>query len=313
VAFDYYGGELKSGVLVRATRELSIFPSLNLDTYVVNAPANVRDHVPPAVLGCVVGEPCVVTFLDVSTEFDRRDNKLAPKEGYFLALDVQGGVSQTVSLKPFFKLTTEARGYVSFGGAHRVFTLAGKVRAGTLISTDDDTPIVVRFFSGGSSMRGFNQRRLSPQVAVPTPTTQAPLGDVNQGETFPIGGNGLLEGSLELRWNVWGELTLAIFNDWGLVTAQALGAATDLGRSLYAAVGIGARYRTPIGPIRLDFGVRLPFVGGPLDAQKQGVSTFSSSTGCFFWPAATQRAAAPAYGGSPEGLCAVHLSIGEAF
>ena len=87
VAFDYYGGELKSGVLVRATRELSFFPSLNLDTYVVNAPANVRDHVPPAVLGCVVGAPCVVTFLEVSAEFDRRDNKLEPKEPSKLALD----------------------------------------------------------------------------------------------------------------------------------------------------------------------------------------------------------------------------------
>jgi translocation and assembly module TamA len=322
-AFSYYGSELKAGVAWRPRNDLTIFPSLNFDAYLLDVPVSVRDNVPAAALGCPPGAPCLVSFVDVTAELDRRDSRLEPKEGYYLGLSVQGGVAQTTSLKPYLRIIPEARGFLSFGKEKRV-TLAGKLRAGTLVSTDENTPIVARFFSGGSSMRGFNARRLSPQVAVsrrvvvtdPTCRCQVVGYDANDGETLPVGGNGLLEASLELRWNVWGDLVLAVFNDWGLVTAAPLGPKTDLGRSLYAAVGLGARYLTPVGPIRVDIGVRLPFIGQALELQTAGVNAFKSSPGCFFGtfaPPPSAQATAQPYGGSPDSLCNFHLSIGEAF
>ena len=55
-------------------------------------------------------------FLDLNMEFDRRDNRLEPKEGFYLAVDAAAGLSQHhAGLRPFFKVTPEARGYVSFG------------------------------------------------------------------------------------------------------------------------------------------------------------------------------------------------------
>lgn len=311
-AFDYYGGELKLGFIWRPRFDLTFYPSLNFDTYIVNTQVSVRDNVPAATIGCPLGAPCIISFLELTAEFDRRDNKLEPKEGYYFALSTQGGVAQTSQFRPYFRVVPEARGYVSFGGKEKKFTIAGKLRAGTLISTDNETPIVARFFSGGSNMRGFNQRRLSPLVAVPTATVDYPKGDPNVGQTLAVGGNGLLEGSLELRWNVWGDLTLAIFNDWGLVSATPLGPTTDLKNSLYAAVGLGVRYKTPLGPIRFDLGFRLPFVGGPQKVDTEGVNYFQTKQGCFFSPVYNGNQALP-YAGSPDNLCNFHLSIGEAF
>jgi translocation and assembly module TamA len=328
-AFDYLGAEVKLGVVWRPWTYFSIFPSLNFDAYLLGTPLSVQDNVPAAALGCVPGRPCLLGYLDVTLEFDRRDDRLEPRQGYYLGLSVQGGLASTTSVKPYFRVVPDARGYLSFGPQLQL-TLAGRLKAGTLVSSDDDTPVVARFFSGGSSMRGFNTRRFSPQVAVPravlstSPVCANPAAprvaggcyDLDDGETLPVGGNGLLEGSLELRWNFWGPLVLAVFTDWGLVTAAPLGPRTDLRRQLQAAVGVGLRYRTPIGPIRLDVGVRLPFIGGPLEVQSGDVRAFRSSPGCFFGsfapPAGAQATALP-YAGSPESLCTFHLSIGEAF
>ena len=319
-AFDYWGGEARLGVVWRPWVDLAIAPSINFDTYLLNSQVSVRDNL--AALGCPVQSPCIISFLELAVALDRRDKKLEPRDGYYLGVSLQGGLFATGVLKPYFRAVPEARGYVSFGEEKRV-TLAGKLRLGTLVSKDNDTPVVARFFSGGSDMRGFNQRRLAPQVAVQTVASAlnpacatVPQPSTCEGETLPVGGNGLIEASIELRWNLWDNLILAVFSDWGLVTVEPLGPSTDLRRSLYGAVGIGARYVTPLGPVRLDFGVRLPLGGALQVGSSSGGVLYKSNPGCFFGtfaPAQSPAATPSAHAGSPDGLCALHLSIGEAF
>jgi translocation and assembly module TamA len=327
-AFDYWGAEARLGVIWRPWVDVAISPSLNFDTYLLNTEASVRDNT-LAALGCPRWAACIISFVEVAVQLDRRDKKLEPREGYYLGLSLQGGLFSSSQVTPYFRAVPEARGYLSFGEAKKV-TLAGKLKLGTLISagTPDATPVVARFFSGGSDMRGFNLRRLAPQRAVSTVPPEkaeacaaAPATADCEGGTFPVGGNGLIEASIELRWNLWGDLVLAVFNDWGLVTTAPLGPKTDLRRSLYTAVGIGVRYITPLGPVRLDLGVRLPGVGGPLELpgpNEPGYSGvyYKSSPGCFFGafaPPPIAQDTAMGYSGSPEGMCALHLSIGEAF
>src|SRR5450432_2456051 len=84
--------------------------------------------------------------------------------------------------------------------------------AGLSNQSCDPSPIVNRFFAGGAgSNRGFGSRQLSPLLPLAsqplTPTAQAgslvsPIGVPAQsmGNVVPIGGNGLLDASLELRW-----------------------------------------------------------------------------------------------------------------
>lgn len=335
-SYNYEALETKIGLIWRPRVDLSIFPSLNANGFLLHTPLELRETVPSGAVGCPqFPRVCLVGYGQITAEFDKRDNKLEPKEGFYVALDLAGGVSSTQQLRPFFKVTPEARGYVSFG-KDKQFTVAMRLKAGSLFAPENDTPIVVRYFSGGANMRGFYQRRLSPQIAVPTfrpddACTGKPgcpvLPYYTEGTTLPLGGAGLLEGALELRWQVSESWVLAIFNDWGLVTTEPLGAKTNLGQSLYTAVGFGVRYRTPLGPIRVDLGVRLPFVGGAqqvtnLSGTDGGdVKAIGSAPGCFFGVGSglpIQKpfiyGAVPAgYGGAPDNLCSAHLSIGEAF
>ncbi|MBL8920383.1 MAG: BamA/TamA family outer membrane protein [Myxococcaceae bacterium] len=341
-AFDYFAAEGKLGFLWRPRVDLTVYPSVNLNGYVLRSPIQQMVNAnltPSAALGCPVmnatqffpkaDDLCLLGYLDVTTEWDRRDNKLEPKEGFYLGLSAQGGLSRTTQLTPFLKLVPEARGYVSFGKA-RAVTLAGKLRAGTLVGFGGgETPIVTRFFSGGSNMRGFNQRRLSPMAVVKTGDGVLPSNELDSrgqfvcqrddagncltgalGGTVPIGGNGLIEASLEVRIDLTDSLVLAFFVDGGLVTAEPLGPGLDFARDFYTAVGLGLRYRTPLGPIRADLAYRLPFIGGPLLQNDPTKPAYVSQSGCFFNLGHTGSST---YAGAPDSVCAVHLSIGEAF
>ncbi len=343
-AFDYYATEGKVGFLWRPRVDLSIYPSVNLNAYLLQSQIVQMAGIttaPSAALGCPtivnplgIDDVCLVSFLDVTVEWDRRDNKLEPKSGFYLAASAQAGLSRTTQLTPFVKLVPEARAYWSFG-AEKQFTLAGKLRAGTLVGFGGgETPITTRFFSGGSNMRGFNQRRLSPMAVVktgdgPLPSNELGPGLIGRtgeplcqrdasdqcivgalGATVPIGGNGLIEASIEFRVELTESLVLAFFIDNGMVSSDPLGASTDLLRNFYSAVGVGLRYRTPLGPIRVDFAYRLPFIGGPLLQQNALDPAYFSQSGCFFNVGHTGRSD---YSGAPDSVCTFHLSIGEAF
>ena len=328
--YDYFALEAKLGVIWRPRIDFTIFPSLNFNGFLLQTPLELRDTAPAGAIGCPQApEVCWVTFLDLNVEFDRRDNRLEPTAGYYFGLDAAGGISSALRLRPFFKVTPEARGYVSFG-KYKQFTLAGRVKFGVLLAPENDTPIVVRYFSGGAGMRGFQQRRLSPQIAVltrdslPTCPQKSKLSGPDEcpkdGTTLPIGGAGLFEAAFEIRWAFSENWIIALFNDWGIVAEKPLGQGQDLAQSLYTAVGFGVRYKTPLGPIRVDLAYRMP-LGGPQQVTNPAGASFRSAPGCFFGLGSTapfsdpyERAPqASAYAGSPDNLCSAHLSIGEAF
>ncbi len=343
-ALSYWAAEGKLGFLWRPRVDLSVYPSINLNAYLLDDPVKQMagmSTAPSAAVGCpTISGPlsledlCIVSFLDVTIEWDRRDNRLEPKSGFYLGLSAQAGLSRNTQLTPFVKAVPEARGYWSFG-ADKQFTFAGKLRAGTLVGFGGgETPITARFFSGGSNMRGFNQRRLSPMVVVNTGTGPLPSNQLGRGllglpgeplcqrnesgeciigplgATVPVGGDGLLEASLEFRVQVTEWLVLAVFLDNGMVTADPLGATTDLLESFYSAVGLGVRIRTPVGPLRTDFAYRLPFIGGPLLQRNPNDPAYLSQSGCFFNLGHTGQTT---YSGAPDSVCTFHLSIGEAF
>ena len=106
----------------------------------------------------------------------------------------------------------------------------------------DDIPASERFYAGGdTTVRGFVYERLG------TPETIDPSG-------FPKGGHGLVVLNSELRTPVRGVLGAVAFIDAGNVfrTVNEM----DL-TELRAAVGFGLRYRSPVGPIRVDLGIKL--------------------------------------------------------
>ena len=162
-------------------------------------------------------------------------------------LDARGGYVVSAHLEKagiggdfnYLESTAEGRHYLNL--ADRA-VIATRVRAATLGGTDTpdkDIPFFKRYFLGGSqSMRGWGRFEVSPLTA----------------NGLPIGGYTSLETTIEARVPVTENIGAVAFLDGGNVWADTYD--FDLGDMRYA-VGGGLRYRTPVGPIRVDVGWQL--------------------------------------------------------
>jgi outer membrane protein assembly complex protein YaeT len=198
---------------------------------------------------------------------DTRDDLVEPTRGTFLsvegslapvALGSQVGFvksySQGLWFRPLFGtsgavLATRAAAGIAAGFARE------EVLNGTPV-TVDDLPASERFFAGGSTtLRGF------ALDSVGTPQTFGPRG-------FPVGGNAMLLLNGELRVPIWGRLGGQAFVDGGNVYRRVEEFSLA---DLRGSVGFGLRFRSPIGPVRLDMGFPLDrqIVGGDLEPAYQ--------------------------------------------
>jgi len=146
-----------------------------------------------------------------------------------------------------------------------------------LVDVVEDLPASERFFAGGdTTVRGFSLDRLGDN-------------DTITASGFPTGGNGLVVVNGELRAALFGGLSLVGFLDAGNVF-QRVGA-IDATR-LRAAAGVGFRYKSPVGPIRVDWGFNLsPRVLVPAAVEADGTLR----------PASRERGNV------------LHISLGQAF
>ncbi|OCW58774.1 autotransporter assembly complex protein TamA [Hoeflea olei] len=174
---------------------------------------------------------------------DTRDNKLNPSSGTRLSLLVEPAY-EINSGATFVKLRGEASAYRAFDEQKR-FIAAGRIAAGSIVGADlASIPANRRFYAGGGgSVRGYGYQDIGPVNALGQPT----------------GGRSLLEASGELRIGITDTIGLVPFVDAGLVSANE-----DFSDSEFkVGAGVGLRYATPFGPLRID--VALPLNKGPLD------------------------------------------------
>lgn len=168
--------------------------------------------------------------LPLAAEYDKRDNTLNPTEGFYIDLSLTpfAGLSGSPSGG---QLELDTRGYYS---PNERFTFATRVQLGSLFGPSlEDSPPFYRFFSGGGgTVRGQDFQSLGVEVS---------------GET--LGGRSFLGLSGEVRTNVTEAIQVVGFADWGYIGAEAFPDFTGDG---HAGVGLGLRYNTGIGPIRLD-------------------------------------------------------------
>ncbi|MBI1213272.1 MAG: BamA/TamA family outer membrane protein [Alphaproteobacteria bacterium] len=184
-------------------------------------------------------------ILPTSLTSDTRDN----------ILDATRGVRASVSVQPIVSLdrgrATSLRSDVAVSTYYALTddgstVIAGRAAAGLSVAGHlTDLPVDMRFFAGGGgSVRGYEYQALSPRDAA----------------GHLIGGLSKVEGSLELRSWVAGDIGLAAFVDAGSASPTNLPNFDDV----RVGVGAGARYKTPIGPVRLDVAFPIdPPPGGP--------------------------------------------------
>lgn len=174
---------------------------------------------------------------------DTRDDKLNPTTGY----------RATLSAKPSYETrngtlfsTFEASGtaYKGFGSENR-FVLAGKLAAGSIVGGGDlsNIPATRRYYlGGGGTVRGYAYQEISPRNA--------------QNEL--LGGRSFVQGSVEMRVGITEKISVVPFIDAATVSADS----TPDFKDIRAGAGIGLRYATPFGPIRLDVAMPLKKYNG---------------------------------------------------
>jgi len=194
---------------------------------------------------------------------DRRDDAAEPHSGMYNSADI--GVSGKFfgSQRSFGRILLRNATY------HRLTkntVLARQTQFGVIaafaappgISARESVPLPERFFGGGAdSLRAFPFNQAGPRD---TGAALVAGGEPSQPTGFPLGGNALLFNNVELRFPFIGQnIQGVLFHDVGNVFSTLSNMSfrfrqRDLQDFDYAAhaVGFGVRYRTPIGPIRVD-------------------------------------------------------------
>lgn len=156
------------------------------------------------------------------------DNKVDPSRGYRLQMDLAGAHEGLLSDTDLLHANLLAKGLITVGAGHRLLT---RVQLGGIATNAfERIPPSLRFFAGGDqSVRGYDYQTLSPRDS--------------EGER--VGGRYLVVGSLEYQYPLLERWRLATFVDHG----NAIDGFSD---PLKTGVGVGVRWVSPVGPIRLD-------------------------------------------------------------
>ena len=201
-----------------------------------------------------------ISSLTLDLSYDRRDNIFNATKGYLLGFAITDAGGFLMGDKNFLKGTGPAAFYHTF---FEKVTLELKGRAGlaSAYGSTKDVPIYERFFAGGANtIRGYKERRVGPR---------------DEGNGEPVGGDAILIGNAEVTFPLYEKMLKgAVFFDIGNVWAKPSDsfASTDV----KAGAGIGVRVKTPIGPVRVDWGY--PLVSNYED-DRTGEFYFSMSRG----------------------------------
>lgn len=214
---------------------------------------------------------------------DRSDDPLDPTRGYQARADIEHASSMTLSdfgyTRGFMDIAAyNHRGYSAVYGAHfRLGIVRDAGRGGDVFH-----PRKLFYAGGATSVRGYGTNQLGPRVLTIGPEKLMAIGctDANFETTCdpntvlndtlrlndsdfkpqPLGGTSLLEASIEYRVPIGFQrrLTAAAFVDGAVVGSAAVaGLATlrNLVEGQWAVTpGVGIRYKSAVGPIRIDLG-----------------------------------------------------------
>ena len=164
---------------------------------------------------------------------DGRDSVMDAKNGYYTSLYLEKAMKQLGSDIDYFKILGEARYIKEFSPV----VLASKIKVGTI---SQETPPFKHFFLGGAmSNRGYEYRD---------------LGDHSSG--YPIGGLSIIDASFESRYYLSENFSVVGFFDSSKISQEV----NNFSGKWYNSYGLGLRYLSVIGPLRLDVGY--PTEGG---------------------------------------------------
>jgi translocation and assembly module TamA len=178
--------------------------------------------------------------------YDNRDNKLDPTSGIYARFNAKPFYEWRFA-NPGARFETEARTYQALDAESRT-VLAARVKLGSAIGegVSESAPSFLFNAGGGSSVRGYDYKGIGITDAA--------------GQESP--GKSLFEASLEVRQKLMGNFGIVAFVDAGTVGENSL---VNFDEELKVGVGLGLRYHTGLGPIRLDVAIPMNKTDGDSD------------------------------------------------
>lgn len=174
------------------------------------------------------------------------DDRFNTRQGYNLGFGIAAASESLLSDVSLLQLTLNGKRVDPMGERWR---LLSRFELGALLSSRfEEVPASLRFYAGGdNSVRGYDYQKLGPV---------SERGNV-------IGGQYLMVGSIETDYMFRPDWRLAAFADAG-------NAFDDFSEPVKTSLGVGVRWQSPVGPIRLDLakpvsdsGFRIHFTLGP--------------------------------------------------
>ncbi len=163
---------------------------------------------------------------------DTRDSKLNPKNGIYLSNSFEMGIKSFANSSTYSKFITEARVIQTLGE----LTIAAKGKLGLIQEFENRLPESKLFLGGGAfSNRAYGYKKIGAYDAA----------------CDEVGGRTMIATTIEASHPIYKKLEGAIFYDTTLISKDSFYFNTDFRHS----VGFGFRYITPIGPVKIDFGL----------------------------------------------------------
>jgi outer membrane protein assembly complex protein YaeT len=237
-------GYSKNEVGGRVDLSRKVMPHLELGTFFETGTVKITDvseqlALEPTLLGPTEYS---ITSVGLTQLTDYRDNPLNPTRGLVLSSSLDYA---TIDGEPgFTRATVRFSYYLPLGRT----LLALGARTSFIAPIADTIPIDARFFNGGgTTVRSFAERELGPK-------------DTNNN---PLGGDLFTVFNVEYTFPLYQGLQGAVFVDAGTLRNQEADDSAaakaegeeDLSGDLRYAIGLGLRYKLPIGPLRLDYGI----------------------------------------------------------
>jgi outer membrane protein assembly complex protein YaeT len=243
---------------------------------------SVNNVVIPVLLVPGLEQPVRIGILGANLQQDRRDNSADPHRGMYNTLDIGLASSVFASQRSFGRILARNATYHPLT---KSIVLARQTQFGVIvpfdtpagISAQESVPLGERFYGGGpDTLRAFAFDQAGPRDTgaplVPGGPSSAPTG-------LPLGGNALFYNNVELRFPLIGSnIGGVLFHDMGNIYSSLSNMSLSFHQSdekdfnyTAQAVGFGIRYKTPLGPLRLDLAYALnppSFVGFKGTAQQ---------------------------------------------
>ena len=172
------------------------------------------------------------TFPSLRAEYVNADDRLYPRKGLGGSLMLRGGVDGAGSDATFGQVHARASWFMGLGERSRMIVRGelGHTYTNALV----DMPPSLRFYAGGDrSIRGYDYREVGPRIV-----------DANGRNAFALGAKNVVTASVEYEQY--------LKNGWGFATFVDSGSAFDDTPDWRTGVGVGLRWKSPVGPLRID-------------------------------------------------------------